>query len=73
MLINFGKLYETSTKEGNNMATPWYAYGEAGEQTRDAVDRFVHSETQNILALIYWCERVGMTDAEIVQLLKEEL
>jgi len=55
------------------MTTPWYAYGEAGEHTRDAVDRFVHSETQNILALIYWCERVGMTDAEIVQLLKEEL
>jgi len=55
------------------MTTPRYAYGEMGEQVRDAVDHFVHSETQNILALIYWCERVGMTDAEIVQLLKEEL
>ena len=56
------------------MTTPRYAYGEMGEQVRDAVDHFVHSETQNILALIYWCEgNAGMTDAEIVQLLKEEL
>jgi hypothetical protein len=55
------------------MTTPWYAYGEAGEHTRDAVDRFVHSEKQNILALIYWCERVGMDSDEIIDLLKEEL
>ncbi len=55
------------------MSVPWYAYGEAGEHTRDAVDKFVKSETQNILALIYWCERVGMTNDEIVDLLKEEL
>lgn len=55
------------------MTTPRYAYGEIGEQVRDAVDHFVHSETQNILALIYWCERVGMDSDEIIDLLKEEL
>lgn len=60
-------------KEGNNMNTPRYAYGEMGEQVRDAVDHFVHSEKQNILALIYWCERVGMDSDEIIDLLKEEL
>ncbi|MEL0152281.1 MAG: hypothetical protein VW779_03600 [Halieaceae bacterium] len=55
------------------MNTPRYAYGEMGEQVRDAVDHFVHSEKQNILALIYWCERVGMDSDEIIDLLKEEL
>ena len=53
--------------------TPWYAYSDAGEQVRDACDNFVHSNEPNILALIYWLERFGLNNDEIVTVLKEEL
>tara|TARA_R100000329_G_scaffold115345_1_gene94794 strand:+ start:428 stop:655 length:228 start_codon:yes stop_codon:yes gene_type:complete len=69
----FCKLYKTSTKEGNNMTTSVFYYGEMGEQVRDACDAFIHSNEPDILKMIIWCQIVGMDSDEIVQLLKEEL
>jgi len=55
------------------MTTPRYAYGEMGEQVRDACDAFIHSNEPDILKMIIWLEIIGMDSDSIVKLLKEEL
>lgn len=55
------------------MTTSVFYYGEVGEQLRDACDAFIHSNEPDILKIIAFCEILGMSSSEIIQLLKEEL
>ena len=56
----------------NNM-TQRYAYGETGDQIRQAADSYLHSGEVNVYEFIYWCERFGLASEDIIDILKEEL
>ena len=53
--------------------TQRYAYGETGEQIRQAADNYLHSGEANVYEFIYWCERFGLASEDIIDILKEEL
>jgi hypothetical protein len=50
-----------------------YAYGETGDQIRQAADSYLHSGEVNVYEFIYWCERFGLASEDIIDILKEEL
>ena len=58
----------------NRNETPWYSRGETGEYLRDWADFLLHGNgPQDCLGFAKKAKRVGLTDAEVNQVLREEL
>ena len=58
----------------NEMTTPWYNRGQTGEYLRDWADFLLHGNgPQDCLGFAKKAKRVGLTDAEVNQVLREEL
>lgn len=58
----------------NTNKTPWYNRGETGEYLRDWADCLLHGTgPQDCLGFAKKAKRVGLTDAEVNQVLREEL
>jgi len=54
--------------------TPWYNRGETGEYLRDWADCLLHGNgPQDCLGVAEKAKRAGLTDAEVNQVLREEL
>ena len=53
--------------------TPWYSRGETGEYLRDWADFLLHGDAPDALGFAKKAKRVGLTDAEVNQVLREEL
>ena len=58
----------------SNYEVKWYSRGETGEYLRDWADCLLHGEGHpDCLGFAKKAKRAGLTDAEVNQLLREEL
>ena len=58
----------------SNYETPWYSKGQTGEYLRDWADCLLHGHGESDPSrFVKKCKEVGLTDAEVNQVLREEL
>ena len=53
--------------------TPWYSRGRTGEYLREWADFLLHGDQPDSLGFAKKAKRVGLTDAEVNQVLRDEL
>ena len=63
---------EWKVVKNDRTETPWYNRGETGEYLRDWADILLHSGNPDFLGFAKKAKRLGLTDAEVNELLKSE-